>query len=147
MEAVAHSPEFAKKVKIPQSVGKEFAEADKGRKFRRGGTTNPKLSSINKQQTHHGKLSMPNASLNKYIGMKEGGTAMKHEDIQMDKKLAKKAVGMHEEQLHGGKKADLSKLKDGGMCCGGKAKKMATGGYVRAADGCAQRGKTKGEMV
>ena len=29
MRAVAHSPEFAKKVDIPQSVGKEFHEADK----------------------------------------------------------------------------------------------------------------------
>lgn len=29
MEAVAHSPEFAKKVGVPQSVGKEFVEADK----------------------------------------------------------------------------------------------------------------------
>jgi len=26
-------------------------------------------------------------------------------------------------------------------------KKMAKGGFVRAADGCAQRGKTKGRMV
>ena len=29
MQAVAHSPEFAKKVGIPQKVGKEFAAADK----------------------------------------------------------------------------------------------------------------------
>lgn len=29
MRAVAHSPEFAKKVDVPQSVGKEFHEADK----------------------------------------------------------------------------------------------------------------------
>ena len=29
MEAVAHSPKFAKKVGIPQKVGKEFAKADK----------------------------------------------------------------------------------------------------------------------
>lgn len=29
MRAVAHSPEFAKKVGIPQSVGEEFHEADK----------------------------------------------------------------------------------------------------------------------
>ena len=29
MEAVAHNPAFAKKVGIPQKVGKEFARADK----------------------------------------------------------------------------------------------------------------------
>lgn len=30
MAAVAHDPKFAKKVGIPQSVGKEFNQADKG---------------------------------------------------------------------------------------------------------------------
>lgn len=29
MEAVAHDPAFARKVGIPQSVGKDFAAADK----------------------------------------------------------------------------------------------------------------------
>ena len=28
MEAIAHSPEFAKKAGVPQSVGKDFAAAD-----------------------------------------------------------------------------------------------------------------------
>ncbi len=37
MEAVAHSPAFAKKAGVPQSVGKEFSNADKGRKFSKGG--------------------------------------------------------------------------------------------------------------
>jgi len=37
MEAVAHSPKFAKKVGISQKVGKEFAKADEGKKFKDGG--------------------------------------------------------------------------------------------------------------
>jgi hypothetical protein len=37
MEAVAHSPKFAKKVGIPQTVGKDFAKADEGKKFKDGG--------------------------------------------------------------------------------------------------------------
>ena len=37
MEAVAHNKAFAKKVGIPQSVGKDFAKADKGKTFRKGG--------------------------------------------------------------------------------------------------------------
>ena len=37
MEAVAHSPKFAKKVGISQSVGKDFAKADEGKKFKDGG--------------------------------------------------------------------------------------------------------------
>ena len=36
MAAVAHNPAFAKKVGIPQSVGREFNKADKGRKFGKG---------------------------------------------------------------------------------------------------------------
>jgi hypothetical protein len=39
MNAVAHSPAFAKKVGVPQSVGKDFSTADKGRKFSKGGDT------------------------------------------------------------------------------------------------------------
>lgn len=67
---------------------------------------------------------------------KEGG-AMKHSDIKMDKKVVKKAVGMHEKQLHGGKKSDMSKLSSGGTA----VKKMARGG------GCEVKGKTKGKMI
>lgn len=39
---------------------------------------------------------------------------MKHEDIKEDKKMMKKAIGMHDKQLHGGKKTDLKGLKKGG---------------------------------
>ena len=70
---------------------------------------------------------------------------MKHEDIKMDKKVAKKAIGMHDKQLHGGKKTDLSKL-----CGGGKVKKMAAGGLSaghKSADGVAAKGKTKARQV
>jgi len=37
MEAVAHNAAFAKKAGVPQSVGKHFATADKGKKFAKGG--------------------------------------------------------------------------------------------------------------
>jgi hypothetical protein len=43
---------------------------------------------------------------------------------------------MHEKQLHGGKKSDLTKLK-----CGGKVKKYARGGGIEV------RGKTKGKFI
>ena len=33
MAAAAHSPEFAKKAGIPQSVAKEYNQADKGKKL------------------------------------------------------------------------------------------------------------------
>lgn len=37
MAAIAHSPSFAKKVGVPQSVGQEFTKADKGKTFKQGG--------------------------------------------------------------------------------------------------------------
>ena len=73
------------------------------------------------------------------MAYKEGGKA----DMAQDKKMAKKAVGMHEKQLHGGKKSDLAKLKMGGMA------KMKSGGMAKCAKGggIEVRGKTKGTMV
>jgi hypothetical protein len=43
MEAVAHSPSFAKKAGVPQSVGKDFSNADKGKTFKRGGEMATKM--------------------------------------------------------------------------------------------------------
>lgn len=40
---------------------------------------------------------------------------MKHEDVKEDKKMVKKAIGMHDKQLHKGKKTDLKGLKKGGV--------------------------------
>ena len=74
MAALAHNPSFAKKVGVSQSVGKDFNEADKGRKFRKGGTTQQK---INKQDTKHGMLDLPVANLNRMAGMKGGGSVKK----------------------------------------------------------------------
>jgi len=37
MEAIAHSPSFAKKAGVPQSVGKDYVAADKGKTFGKGG--------------------------------------------------------------------------------------------------------------
>ena len=108
MAAIAHNPAFAKKVGVAQSVGKDFNEADKGRKFNKGGD------------------------------MKD----MKMDKAQ-DKAMVKKAVGMHDKQMHGGKKTDMGALKKGGG-----VKKMASGGMASSrADGCATKGKTKGTMI
>ena len=127
MQAIAHNKEFAKKVGVPQSVGKDFAEADKGKTFRKGGTSSPSVQGINKQKTHHGLMQMPNAMLNKYIGHKEGGM-MKHDDMAQDmpmmKKVAKQEVKSHEKRMHnmasGGKVAQLNKAN--GIAVKGKSK-------------------------
>ena len=66
MAAIAHNPAFAKKVGIPQSVGKDFDEADKGKKFGSGGRTRPDVQKVNKSKTDHGKMTF----------FKEGGSIM-----------------------------------------------------------------------
>lgn len=70
MAAIAHSPSFAKKVGVSQSVGKDFAAADKGKTFAKGGVAQQK---INKQNTRHGAVDLPVANLSRFSGMKKGG--------------------------------------------------------------------------
>jgi len=156
MAAVANNPAFAKKVGISKSVGEEFMKADKGKKFGAGGSLkavdssdNPGLSKLPTEvRNKMGYMKKGGMAMKK--GMKEGGMAksdMKEDtkmDMAQDKKMAKKAVGMHEKQLHGGKKSDLTKLKKGGMAkgCG-----YSKGGQLAKANGVAVRGKTKGTMV
>ena len=86
-------------------------------------------------QKNPGLAKLPTEVRNKMGFMKDGGKT--HSDIKMDKKVVKKAVGMHDKQMHGGKKTDLATLKKGGMA----VKKMAKGGGVEV------KGKTKGTMV
>ena len=117
MAAIANSPSFAKKVGIPQSVGKDFNEADKGRKFSKGGDT--MASKMNP-----GFMAM---MAKKKDGKAEGGKA----DMKQDKSMMQKAVNKHEGRLHKG--AAMTKL--------------AKGGFTKSANGVAQRGLTKGKQV
>jgi hypothetical protein len=87
MEAIAHSPSFAKKVGVPQSVGFDFAKADKGRKFAKGGDMatkgmNPftRFEKSGKDVEVKGKgkegSKKEEAFDKSQMGMKRGGTAM-----------------------------------------------------------------------
>jgi hypothetical protein len=133
MAAVAHNPAFAKKVGVPQSVGKDFNEADKGRKFSKGGD----MKKMNMGGYADGGMPMvmkdgqkvPAFAADGKGKMAKGGMA--HADVKMDKKMMQKAVNKHEGRLHKG--STMTKL--------------AGGGYTKAADGIAQRGKTKGMQV
>jgi hypothetical protein len=48
MAAVAKNPAFAKKAGVPAAVGQEFLNADKGRKFAKGGTMKETMNSMRK---------------------------------------------------------------------------------------------------
>jgi hypothetical protein len=78
MEAIAHSPSFAKKAGVPQSVGKDYAEADKGRKFSKGGDMAESRAMVGKEVAFMKKKGAP-ASMIKHEkteakGMKKGGS-------------------------------------------------------------------------
>jgi hypothetical protein len=77
MEAVAHSPAFAKKAGVPQSVGKDFSAADKGRKFGKGGEMKESKSMMLKEVAFFKKKGAPKAMVKheeaEMKGMKRGG--------------------------------------------------------------------------
>ena len=205
MAAVAHNPAFAKKAGVPQSVGKDFNEADKGRKFSKGGTMATKDSGfdddvkrvksglyMNKDEDRvysrerglgpsmaARRLSERGVDIKGLAGnraneedlgsykkggkvkkMNMGGYAdggmpmvmkdgqkvpafaadgkgkmakggMTHKDVKMDKGMMQKAVNKHEGRLHKGESMT----------------KLAKGGYTKAADGIATKGKTRGTQV
>ena len=123
MAAIANNPAFAKNVGVPQSVGKDFNNADKGKTFKKGGMMKPV-----DMKKNPGVAKLPTPVRNKMGFMKEGGTA--HSDVAKDmpmmKKVADKAVKSHEGRMH----------------------KMAKGGSASSrADGCAVQGKTKGTII
>ena len=149
MAAVANNPAFAKKAGVPQSVGKEFNNADKGKTFKQGGD----MKMVNKggKMVPHfaadGKGKMAKGGMAKMSMKKMASGGMAHEDVKMDKAKMQKAVNKHEGRLHKGE--PMTKLAHGGM-----AKKMnmggmayAKGGFTKAADGVASKGKTKGKMI
>jgi hypothetical protein len=99
MAAVAHSPSFAKKVGIPASVGKDFMAADKGKKFKEGGTM--------KHSDMKQDMPMMKATAEK---------AVKSHEKRMHK-MAKGGVTRADGCVtKGHTKGTMVKMKSGGMC-------------------------------
>lgn len=129
MAAVANNPAFAKKAGVPQSVGKDFNEADRGRKFSKGGD----MKKMNMGGYADGGMPMKDGKP-AFVGDGKGKMAkggMAHKDVKMDKSMMQKAVNKHEGRLHKG--ATMTKL--------------AKGGFTKSADGIATKGKTKAMQV
>jgi len=85
MEAVAHNPTFAKKAGVPQSVGKDFSAADKGRKFQKGGATMmgkkvPGAMSAMMARRRMGAGMPPPPQPPAPMGMKKGGKVRRFEE-------------------------------------------------------------------
>jgi hypothetical protein len=118
MAAVANNPAFAKKVGIPQSVGRDFSEADKGRKFAKGGDMAKKL--FGGKETYAEELKEAKA-------IKSG-------------KISPQQYARGEQKEEAGMK--MKKMAGGGMTKMGAVKTAAP-----SRDGIASKGKTKGTMV
>ena len=102
MEAIAHSPSFAKKAGVPQSVGKDFSKADKGRKFFKGGDMKHEDVKMDK--------SMMQKAVNKHEGRLHKGETMT--------KLAKGGVTRADGCVtKGHTKGTQVKMNKGGYAC------------------------------
>jgi len=142
MALVANDPAASKRLGIPQKVGKEFMQADKGRKFNQGGEMKESKAMMGKEIAFMKKKGAPKSMIKHEMaeaGMKKGGYA---------------SGGMPMVMKDGKKVPAFAADGQGKMKAGGMAKKMmgggmaySAGGYTRAADGIAKKGKTKGAQV
>ena len=107
MAAIAHSPSFAKKAGVPQSVGKDFSNADKGKKFSKGGDT------------------MATKASNLFKGKETYSEELKEAKAIKSGKITPQQYAKGEES----------------------EKKMAKGGFTKAANGIAKKGLTKAKQV
>ena len=132
MEAIAHSPSFAKKVGVSQSVGRDFSAADKGRKFAKGGDMATKGMNLFKGKESYGEE------------MKEAKAIKSGKISPMQYAKGEKSEG---KMKHGGT-AMYQSFTDKGKPAGMKpVQKMAAGGTFRSsANGIAQRGKTRAQQ-
>lgn len=136
MAMVANDPAASKRLGIPQSVGKEFTAADKGKKFSTGTRADSQVA--NQPKTNHGKK-----ALFKQGGqMKESKAMVKKEVSFMKAKGAPKSMIKHEAAEMGMKKGGMKKMATGGMTSMGKVKTAAP-----SRDGVAAKGKTKGTQI
>jgi len=175
MEAIAHSPGFAKKVGVAQSVGKDFSEADKGKKFKQGGEmkeskkeSKEEMAADKKQDAAMIKKAFKEHDMQEHKGQKGTKITLKRGgDVKMKETMGPRTMskdveagsnklgkfGQSAVQKRGmtkgmnlGDSGPSIGVEGGGMKRGGKAKKMAAGGSASSrADGIASRGKTRGK--
>jgi hypothetical protein len=103
MAAVANNPAFAKKAGVPQSVGKEFNQADKGRKFSKGGDMKHADAKMDK--------GMMQKAVNKHEGRLHKGQPMTK--LAKGGSASSRADGI---ATKGKTKGAQIKMKSGGMC-------------------------------
>ena len=175
MAAVAHNPAFAKKVGVPQSVGKDFSMADKGKKFSKGGEmkTNAQFDAdIDRVKRGLFKNKDDKKIYSSERGMGPGMAAKRLEERGVDLR-GLVANEQNPEDLGNYKKGGKVKHEDvkmdkkmmqkavnkheGRLHKGAAMTKLAKGGMApskmgavktgKTPDGIAAKGKTKGTMI
>ena len=150
MAAVANNPAFAKKAGVPQSVGKDFSKADKGKTFKEGGSMAGKMNPGFMAMMAKKKESKPSAMGKPTMkpGMSTAKDGMKKPTPMAKTDMAGSMMGM--------KKGGMPMaMKDGKKVPAFAAKKMMGGGMAYSkggsassrADGIATKGKTKGKLL
>jgi hypothetical protein len=160
---IAHNPKAAKKAGVPQSVGQDFSNADKGRKFGSGGR-------VRKKFKHHAKLRPPPMAPMSPpdmgppspmggappgmpppgMGMKKGGFVKGSQVFRVPKtenKGGESKIGGGVERKGGTLTRKVAMKGSGRAQKGTTPTKMYAGGGMVRGDGCASRGHTKGRMV
>ena len=146
MAAVANNPKFAKRAGVPQSVGRDFAKADKGKTFQEGGDVvreslrDAEAEEISRQDNDaDGLRRVKNRKVN---------------DAQEARDSEEQEARYETGEARA--RAKLKKMRDDaarqeGLMMGGKVKGYKKGGKTSSAssraDGIAVKGHTKGRMV
>ena len=152
MAMVANNPAKAKQLGIKQSVGKEFLQADKGKKFGGGGMADGKdiTDRIAREENAADTAAFDRYTINP---VKRGLGALKDAIMGSEAQNAAAAARMKARDEANpnspltkmnralGYGDAVAKKKGGKVSCG-----MKKGGSVRGC-GCAIKGKTKGRMV
>ena len=171
MRAASHDPAFAKKVGVPANVAEDFTQADKGKKFRKGGMTqeSTEMSFMSPEPKKGGKIRAANRTAisapNRGIKFKDGGNVAKNlfggkesynEEFGEAKAVADKKITPKQfvagEKSEGNKEEPwmgktAKKLASGKMRPAQYAKKEAKEPKFARGGGVEQRGKTKGRII
>ena len=117
MEAIAHNKAFAKKVGIPQSIGKDFSNADKGKTFNKGGDTmaskmSPKIMAM--MAARKKPMVQPGMAEPGTPGMMKKGGKVKKPVKKMNMGGMAKGGGV---EIKGKTKGKMIKMNMGGKAC------------------------------
>lgn len=140
MAMVAHDPKAAKRMGIPQSVGRDYVTADKGKKFGSGGNVKKEMKAA-KIFAKAGEKKLAAHERREAMGKEKDTPAIARKEMSVLKKAkAPKDVMDYESGEH----AEMGMARGGGIESRGKTRgtmvKMARGGGIEI------RGKTRGKM-